>query len=199
MTDRTKTICPPIFDLGGIIIKIILVLQCLLSRVPPNKLEYKSNILPVPCFICSFKGNRKNIISLFSLEGYTRVINENKNIIFLHLMGCDNFLLTSAQWVNGEKDYINISAIINCFALALLIPCIILEVLCCSSLRDIFGSFLFFVFIKNLNLLYAVRHVPCAQYLLEIRPCGSGGDEIWTFSRYYEAIPLILAKFLLSV
>ena len=97
MTDRTKTICPPIFDLGGIIIKIILVLQCLLSRVPPNKLEYNSNIIPVPCFICSFKGNRKNIISLFSLEGYTRVINENKNIIFLHLMGCDNFLLTSAQ------------------------------------------------------------------------------------------------------
>ena len=148
--------------------------------------------MPVPCFICSFKGNRKNIISLLSLEGYTRVINENK--IFKYYIftfdGLWQFLIDISPVSKWRKRlYIKLYSDFQCFALALIIPCIILKDLCCSSLKDIFGGwgvgvFLFFVFCLNLNLLFAVRHVPCTQYLLEIRPCGSGGDEIWTFNRY---------------
>ena len=74
------------------------------------------------------------------------------------------------------------------FALALLILCIIVEDLSCSSLKDIFvlGVCLYF------KLKSLIRSETWTFYPVFARnwPCGSGGDEIWTLRRYNEAIPL---------
>ena len=52
MTDRTKTICPPIFDLGGIINSIIISLKVYLSLVV-KRTQYQSCIMRINAIIIS--------------------------------------------------------------------------------------------------------------------------------------------------